>query len=132
LQPRSSSIPISPRRSLIASRLKMRASIFVLALAAALANAPLTARADVVPKFDVEKSCKAEIADTGGVGETLASCMNDEEQARKELTEHWGEYANDDKRACIGETTSAGMPSYVELVTCLEMASDIKKRSKDQ
>jgi len=110
----------------------MRASIFVLALAAALANAPLTARADVVPKFDVEKSCKAEIADTGGVGETLASCMNDEEQARKELTEHWGQYANVDKRACIGETTSAGMPSYVELVTCLEMASDIKKRSKDQ
>jgi hypothetical protein len=108
----------------------MRASIFVLALAAALANAPLTARADVVPRF--EKSCKAEIADTGGVGETLASCMNDEEQARKELTQHWGEYANDDKRACIGETTSAGMPSYVELVTCLEMASDIKKRSKDQ
>jgi hypothetical protein len=31
------------------------------------------------------------------------------------------EYANDDKRSCIGETTSAGMPSYVELVTCLEM-----------
>ena len=44
-------------------------------------------------------------------GETLASCMNDEEEARNELTEHWGEYANDDKRACLGETTSDGMPS---------------------
>ena len=111
----------------------MRVSIFILALASALANAPLTARAaDVVPRFDVEKNCKAEIADTGGVGETLASCMNDEQQARKELSEHWGEYANDDKRACIGETTSAGMASYVELVTCLEMASDIRKRSKDR
>ena len=58
--------------------------------------------------------------------------MNDEEEARNELTEHWREYANNDKLACLGETTSDGMPSYVELVTCLEIALDIKKRSKDQ
>jgi hypothetical protein len=37
--------------------------------------------------------------------------MNDEEEARNELTEHWREYANDDKLACLGETTSDGMPS---------------------
>src|SRR6185437_12431650 len=108
----------------------MRVSIVFLALAVTLGSAPLTARAaDGVPRFEVEENCNAEIADAG---ETLASCMNDEEEARNELTEHWGEYANDDKLACLGETTSDGMPSYVELVTCLEIALDIKKRSKDQ
>ena len=111
----------------------MRIPIFILALAAALSGAPLTARAaDTVPKFDTMKNCKAEIADAGGVGETLESCMNDEEQARKELVEHWREYRSEDKRACLGETVSDGTPSYVELVTCLEIASDIKARSRDE
>jgi hypothetical protein len=67
----------------------MHILMLLLALAAALVNVPLAARAaDTIPSFDVEKNCKAEIADTGGVGETLASCINDEEQARKELAEH--------------------------------------------
>jgi len=67
----------------------MRVSIVFLALAVTLGSAPLTARAaDGVPRFEVEENCNAEIADAG---ETLASCMNDEEEARNELTEHWGE-----------------------------------------
>jgi hypothetical protein len=34
-----------------------------------------------------------------------------------------------DKAQCIQETTTGGTSSYVELLTCLEMASDARKAS---
>ena len=109
----------------------MRTSILILALAAAFSNAPPGARAaDTVPKFDIVKNCKAEMAATARVG-TQASCTQDEEQARQQLIQKWGQFAKDDKLACIRETRSDGSPSYVELVTCLEMATDNKARIKN-
>ena len=110
----------------------MQTSIFfILALAGTFSNAPLSAQAaDAVPKFDIVKNCKAETAAAGGVGETLASCTNSEEQARKDLTEQWDHFAKDDELACIRETSSDGTPSYVELQTCLEIATDNKSHVK--
>ena len=109
----------------------MRTSVFILALATALSNAPLAAHAaDAVPKFDIVKNCKDEITDTGGVGQTLASCTHDEEEARQHLTQQWDQFAKNDKMACIRETTGDGTPSYVELETCLEIATDNKSHVK--
>jgi hypothetical protein len=107
----------------------MKKYVFLLALAAALTSAPQTARAaDAVPKFDIARNCKAEVADGAGTGETLASCTTDEEQARNQLAEQWSEFAREDKTACMRETSSDGTPSYVELQTCLEMTSDNRAR----
>ena len=111
----------------------MRISIFFLALAVAVLNGPPAAHAaDAVPKFDIVKNCKAEIADTGGVGETLESCMNDEEQSRQWLVQQWDHLAARDKRECISETSGDGTPSYVELQTCLEMATDSARFRDEQ
>jgi len=72
----------------------MKKHIILLALAAALTNAPQIARAaDAVPKFDIARNCKNEVADSAGTGETLASCTKDEEQARNELAGQWSEFA---------------------------------------
>jgi hypothetical protein len=110
----------------------MRTSILILALAAAFSNAPPGARAaDTVPKFDIVKNCKAEMAATSAVGGTQASCEKDEEQARQQLIQKWAQFAKDDKLACIRETRSDGSPSYVELETCLEIATDNKARLTD-
>ncbi len=107
----------------------MRMSTFILALAALLTNAPLAARAaDAVPKFDVVKNCKAEVAGGGGIGETVESCTSDEEQARQDLAQKWTEFTQEDKSTCIRETSLDGTPSYVELQTCLEIAADNKVR----
>jgi hypothetical protein len=111
----------------------MKKRIFLLTLAVALTSAPQIARAaDAVPKFDVVRNCKAEVADGAGTGETLASCTKDEEQARQELAEHWSEFAREEKTTCVRETNGDGTPSYVELQTCLEMTSDSRARFKSK
>lgn len=107
----------------------MRPVILVLAIAVPLLSlAPVAFAADAVSKFDIAKNCKAEVADAGGVGETLASCTKDEEDARHQLIERWDQFAKEDKSVCINETSLDGTPSYVELQTCLEIAADNKAR----
>ena len=111
----------------------MKQHIFLLALAAALTSAPQIARAaDAVPKFDIARNCKAEVADGAGTGETLASCTKDEEQARNELADQWGQFAREDKTVCIREASADGTPSYVELQTCIEMTTDNRARFKSK
>ena len=100
----------------------MKKHLLLLALAVAFTSIPHFARAaDGVPKFDIARNCKAEVADAAGIGETLASCTKDEEKARDELANQWSQLAREDKTACIRETSADGTPSYVELETCLEM-----------
>ncbi|MGY3615193.1 hypothetical protein [Bradyrhizobium sp. USDA 10063] len=106
----------------------MRKSIILAALGAAIS---ITAShgvraADAVPKFDIARICKAETAETVGIGETLASCMKAEEQARTQVAGQWSKFTAKDKAACTSESSIDGTPSYVELQTCLEMASDAR------
>jgi len=95
---------------------------------ALLAGSQALAAADAVPKFDMARSCKAEMAGNAGIGETMESCLRDEQQARDELAPQWSSYASADKAACIRETSADGLPSYVELQTCLEMAADVRSK----
>jgi len=109
----------------------MRDFISALALAAALmVFSPIARAADVVPKFDIPRNCKAETADASGVGESVASCTQDEERARQKLAEQWDQFAKEDKSVCIRATSLDGTPSCVELQTCLEMATDNRARLK--
>jgi len=109
----------------------MRISVFILPLAALVVNAPIGARAaDAVPAFDIAANCKAEIAVTRGLGETLDYCMRSEENSKLQLAQQWAQFAKADKTECILATSSDGTPSYVELETCLELASDNRARSE--
>ena len=108
----------------------MRGKVFA-ALVAALSTISLAARtADSVPKFDIDKNCKAEVAGGSGIGETLESCTRDEEQSRQQLIPQWDQFSREDKSTCVRETTVDGSPSYVELQTCLEIANDTKPAPK--
>jgi hypothetical protein len=102
-----------------------RAAAVMIAL---LAGSQALAAADVVPKFDMARSCKAETAGNIGIGETMESCLRDEQQAHDDLASQWSSFAAQDKSACIRETSTDSLPSYVELQTCLEMASDVRKK----
>jgi hypothetical protein len=105
----------------------MRKFIILAALGAAVTIAASHGvhAADAVPKFDIARICKAETAETVGIGETLASCMKAEELARTQLAGQWSKFAAKDKAACTSESSIDGTPSYVELQTCLEMAADV-------
>ena len=56
--------------------------------------------------------------------------MADELRAKDDLTQQWAGFAREDKVSCIRATSADGAPSYVELQTCLEMASDDRIRMK--
>ena len=105
----------------------MRAFIFLTALAAALSNVPhLASAADNVPKFDIARECRSE----GGSKAVREKCAEDEAAARGQVEPLWAQSNAADRTSCVQETRGDGTPSYVELLTCLEMARDVKKTSK--
>jgi hypothetical protein len=83
------------------------------------------ALADNVPQLNVDQSCRA--AGTTGVRSGSANqddtaCKRDEEQARDKLQQGWSQFGATDRAHCVRMSTLGGSPSYVELLTCLELA----------
>jgi len=76
---------------------------------------------DTVPKFDIVTECRFE----GGSTVELDRCSEDEGAAFRELQQAWAQFAGADKRNCLAAATIGGFASYVELLTCLEMARDV-------
>jgi hypothetical protein len=56
--------------------------------------------------------------------------VESEQAVRDELKKGWSTFNSDDKRHCIAETTMGGESSYTELITCLEMARDVRELRK--
>jgi hypothetical protein len=81
--------------------------------------------ADAVPDLDVEKTCQsAQVANTSISDQAnYDGCLRSEREAKKEAERHWGNYTPAAKRQCQDQFKAGGFPSYVEMVTCLELAS---------
>jgi hypothetical protein len=93
-------------------------------LFAAVLGSPLViAVADNVPTFNVTPTCHAAAANTPG---SFDGCMRDEQNARSSLVTQWSEFRGADRSSCTQETRSFN-PSYVELLSCLQMARDAAK-----
>ena len=90
------------------------------------ASLPFITIADSVPKFDIARECRSE----GGSNVVVEKCIEDESGARDQLQPLWTQSSAADKASCVGETSMDGTPSYVELLTCLEMARDVEKKPK--
>jgi len=96
----------------------------------AIYTSPLAVRADEVPTYDVSKSCKTDVQAYQGAG-NRAGCMADEQNARQTLVAQWTQFAPENRSRCsqmVGDP--AGPQSYVELLTCLQMAKDVKTLPK--
>jgi len=94
-----------------------------------LVGLPLaTPVADAVPKLAVESSCKAAMSADSALGadrdQTYSSCMSDENQAQTELTKIWMNYPAPLRTRCEEEAAAGGLPSYVDLLVCLQVASE--------
>lgn len=94
-------------------------------LAAMTVGSQLILAADV-PKFDTEPSCRAAAAVAVMVGRTTKNCMDDEHSARSQLEKSWADYSASDKSRCMALIRSGGGPSYVELLSCVEMSRDAR------
>jgi hypothetical protein len=75
---------------------------------------------DTVPTFDLERECRYE----GGSASNVEQCSRDEAAALGQLKMEWVQFVGADKRFCMETTQIGGFASYVELLTCLEMARD--------
>jgi len=82
---------------------------------------PAAALTEGVPKLDVAQSCR-EAQAFGGDDKNLAykGCMQDENDAHEQLKKQWSHFKAADRRDCVAQGV-APMPSYVEILTCLEM-----------
>jgi len=87
---------------------------------------------DKVPSLNVEQVCDG-IAQQGGVSfhdPNIAvekkNCLDSEQAIRDEIAKQWSSFSAADKTACTNEATMGGDSSYTELLTCLEMARDVR------
>jgi hypothetical protein len=87
-----------------------------------LASQLVLVAADKAPVFNVDPTCRATITD--GM-ETLKSCQNDENTAQQQLAKEWSQFSTSDRAMCTDLVKSYD-PSYVELLSCLEMMRDAK------
>ena len=87
-----------------------------------LATLSPIAVSDTVPKFDIAKECRYE----GGFTSDIDRCSRDETTALEQLKSEWSRFVATDKRTCMTMTTIDGLASYVELLTCLEIATDVR------
>jgi hypothetical protein len=94
--------------------------------------------ADSVPVLNVDQVCQG-IAQQGGVtfhdsavGDEKKNCLDSEQATRDELVKQWSTFAPPDKTACTNESRMGGDSSYTELLTCLEMARDVRAMHTDK
>ncbi len=84
-----------------------------------------TALADM-PKFSVEPTCRA-VAAGAAPQRQQDACLRDEKQARGVLQKQWSGFKLADRQRCAAMTETGGLPSYVELLTCLQTADQAEK-----
>jgi hypothetical protein len=93
---------------------------------------------DSVPVLNVDQVCTG-IAQQGGVtfhdsavGDEKKNCLDSEQAIREQLVKEWSSFADPDKTACTNESRMGGDSSYTELLTCLEMARDVRTMRSEQ
>jgi hypothetical protein len=98
-----------------------------LILAAQLAT-PVAERA---PQFNVEPTCKGAATASAAIRSDRDVCIQKENAARAELDKQWASFPGPDRSRCVSSTASGGIPSYIQLLTCLETAKQARDLPKD-
>jgi|SRR5215510_2272279 len=92
-----------------------------------LATPLIVAAADQVPTFDVNPTCRGAEAAAGAGGRGSDVCVRSELSARDQLSQQWAQFPEADRTRCVQLTGMTSMPSYVQVLTCLEMARDARQ-----
>jgi len=105
---------------------------FLLAFAIAGAGA---ARADDVPTLNVDPVCRgiaqqaATPGERGGPDLAFSQCVESEQSVRQQLAGEWSTFRPAEKTSCVGAERSA-LPSYTGLISCLEIARDVRQLNR--
>jgi hypothetical protein len=100
-------------------------------LSLAILGAQLTvAVADNVPRIRVEALCKARSAADKMMdlpeSQRVADCVQDEKTSKEKLDTLWNATASRVRARCKSDAIELGTLSYLDLLTCIQMADDVK------
>jgi hypothetical protein len=110
----------------------MRFLSIVSVLAAVLLLMISPARPQSIPNLNVTPVCRGISKHATKTGEpylTFAACVKNEQAMRKKLIGEWSTFSQSEKANCIGDE-AARMPSYTDLVSCLEVAREAKQLNR--
>jgi len=93
--------------------------------------AVLSARSDEIPTLDVQPVCRGIASQSGesleaGLRENFEQCVQSEQDVREQLKKAWPTFSAADKQHCVTLAQTGGESSNTELLTCLEMARDVR------
>ena len=86
-----------------------------------------------VPELNVKAVCKARsIAKVlpSTPGQSIADCVRDEEAAKQQLSALWESTSVPIRNRCESDARSLGTTSYLDLLTCIQMAQEINSSPK--
>jgi hypothetical protein len=87
-----------------------------------------------VPKLDVKAICEARSADAKKVGsppdQSITDCVRDEESAKQQLNGVWASSPVPIRKRCESDARSLGTTSYLDLLSCIQIAQDTKPTQK--
>jgi hypothetical protein len=93
----------------------------------------LPAQSDEYPVLNVQQICRgiASQEDTplqaGDRSVTVDECLQAEQVDRETMIKEWSQFSASERMHCIAEATAGGESSYTDLLTCLEMARDVRQ-----
>jgi hypothetical protein len=85
-----------------------------------------TMAAEQPPQLNVGPSCDAAAAH-GLNGRNRDACMKEENDAKAALNDKWKDFNARQHARCTDLVRMGGPPSYVEILTCLEMAEQARR-----
>jgi hypothetical protein len=89
-------------------------------LEAALLSSIILIAADRVPNFNLEPICR-EVAGRAYAPDYKEICLRKEHEARDQLRQKWTTLPASDRSYCTELASLGRVPSYVELLTCLDL-----------
>ena len=91
------------------------------------------AAADGVPRINIERLCRARSADDRLMklpeAQSVADCIQDEKNSKDKLGTTWPAAAGSIRARCRADAAALGTLSYVDLLSCLQLAEDINAPS---
>ena len=104
---------------------------FVATVLAALSLSSSPTRSDDVPTLDMNPVCRGIASQSElevGLQQTnFQQCIQSEQATREQLKKEWSTFTTADKSHCVALAKTGGESSYTELITCMEMARDVRE-----
>jgi hypothetical protein len=92
-------------------------------IAAPLLLGAVAAHADAPPQLNIAATCRSSGSANPDEDKAASGCLRSENEAHGTLKQQWANFGPDAKRQCSQQSRAGGFPSYVELLTCLELAT---------